>query len=109
MILTGRIIDSEDAQRMGIANRVCNDGEGIRVKLHQLSSITSSHSFPAIFLVVPLNYEISFTALSMAVAMAKQISKYPQKCLKADRESTFHSVYNSESKKVRHTGRRYEC
>ncbi|XP_076818614.1 putative enoyl-CoA hydratase echA8 [Clavelina lepadiformis] len=66
MILTGRIIDSEDAQRMGIANRVCNDGE----------------------------------ALSMAVAMAKQISKYPQKCLKADRESTFHSVYNSESKKA---------
>ena len=53
MILTGRGVGGEEALRMGLANRLVDDGE----------------------------------ALHEAVAIAEQLSRFPQRCLRSDRRS----------------------
>lgn len=53
MILTGRGVGGEEALRMGLANRLAEDGE----------------------------------ALHEAVALAEQLSRFPQRCLRSDRRS----------------------
>nr|CAB3240596.1 probable enoyl-CoA hydratase, mitochondrial [Phallusia mammillata] len=63
LILTGRLLRASEAQEMGIANRVTEDGG----------------------------------ALSAAVQLAKDISNFPQLCLRADRNSTYHSVFDAAS------------
>ena len=55
LILTGREVSGEEAQRMGLANRLCVPGE----------------------------------ALEAAVALAKQLSALPQRCMREDRLSSY--------------------
>ena len=55
MILTGRAVDAQEAFDMGLANRLCPQGE----------------------------------SLSHALALAKQISRFPQGCLRSDRMSCY--------------------
>jgi len=64
LILTGRLIDADEALRMNLANRVVNDGH----------------------------------ALNTALSLAKQVSEFPQTCLRGDRASAYYSVYNAKSK-----------
>lgn len=55
MILTGRPVDAEEAQRIGLADRICDDGN----------------------------------ALSTAVALAQDIARFPQICMRTDRLSAY--------------------
>jgi enoyl-CoA hydratase len=53
LILTGRKVDAEECREMGLANRVCADGQ----------------------------------ALETALALAHDLSRFPQRCMRADRVS----------------------
>lgn len=55
LILTGRAVGAEEAQQMGLANRVVDDG----------------------------------AALDSALALAQQLSRFPQNCLRSDRLSAY--------------------
>jgi enoyl-CoA hydratase len=55
LILTGRGVSGEEAQRMGLANRLAEPGE----------------------------------ALAAAMALARQLAAFPQRCLREDRLSSY--------------------
>src|SRR3546814_7485187 len=59
MILTGRPVAADEAQRIGLADRIVPDGE----------------------------------ALSAAVALAKQIAAFPQRCMASHRMSAYRQWY----------------
>ena len=63
LIITGRIVEAKEAQEMGLANRVVNNG----------------------------------TAYGQAMNMAREIVKFPQDCLRADRASAYYATFASKS------------
>ena len=48
----------------------------------------------SIFLSFP---HYNHTALQQSIELAKQIAAFPQRCLRADRMSTYYSTYQAES------------
>ena len=55
LILTGRPVSAQEAHQMGLANRICVDGEAINV----------------------------------AIELAKEIARFPQNCMRSDRQSAY--------------------
>ena len=81
LIITGRIVGAKEAHEMGLANRVVDTGTGKEMDSTFQERMTIFVS----------------TAFGHALNLAREIVKFPQDCLRADRASAYHATFASSS------------